>query len=262
MARDDINVLPLDLPVPVDDGASDHLDGMVLPSVTLRATDGSNVDLSTLEGTTVVYAYPRTGLANQDPPHGWNDVPGARGCTPQSCAFRDHFEQLQGLGARVFGLSTQTTEYQREVVERLHLPFSLLSDVDFTLTRALQLPSFEFNGVRLLKRLTLIARDGRIAKVFYPVFPPDSNAAEVVAWLEGARGGESQVTSYKSHVGADVLVRPPPRATAGDDHPHQEGGAGEDPILGIIGLGSSGSGRTSEDHDSVLAEQTLKRMRE
>jgi len=191
MAIDDISVLPPDLPAPVDDGAADHLQGMRLPSVPLPATDGSTVDLGALEGLTVVYAYPRTGKAGQEPPAGWNQVPGARGCTPQSCAFRDHFGELQGLRAGVFGLSTQTTEYQAEVVERLHLPFPLLSDADFALTRALRLPTFDFDGVTLVKRLTLVIEGGQIVKVFYPVFPPDKNAGEVIAWLQASRASRA-----------------------------------------------------------------------
>jgi peroxiredoxin len=184
MARsDNLYQLPDDLPVPTDDGASDHLRGLRLPSVPLRSTDGDMVDLATLRGTTVVYAYPRTGQPNQDVPAGWDAIPGARGCTPQSCAFRDHHTELQALGARVFGLSTQDTDYQREVVERLHLPFPILSDQQLTLTRALRLPTFTFDGTTLLKRITLVIDDGMIVKVFYPVFPPDKNAEDVVEAL-------------------------------------------------------------------------------
>lgn len=182
-AKHDIYRLPAGLPVPVDDGACDHLPGMQLPSVPLRSTAGTLVDLATLPGRTVVYCYPRTGRPNEAPPAGWDEIPGARGCTPQSCAFRDHYQELQALGARVFGLSTQTTDYQREAVERLHLPFALLSDADLTFTRALRLPTFEVEGITLIKRLTLIISDGRIEQVFYPVFPPDRNAAEVIVWL-------------------------------------------------------------------------------
>jgi peroxiredoxin len=180
---DNLFPLPPNLPVPVDDGAADHLTGVQMPAVQLRSTDGSEVDLSTLPGTTVVYAYPRTGRPDREVPAAWDAIPGARGCTPQSCAFRDHHAELRALGARVFGLSTQDTAYQREVVERLHLPFPLLSDEDLILTRALRLPTFVFEGETLLKRLTLVLSDGRVEKVFYPVFPPDRNAEEVVAWL-------------------------------------------------------------------------------
>jgi peroxiredoxin len=145
------------------------------------------VDLSKLSGRSVLYCYPRTGQPDVDPPAGWDAIAGARGCTPQSCAFRDHHWQLRSLGVQVFGLSTQPTDYQQEVVERLHLEFELLSDSSLELTRALALPSFEVEGMTLLKRVTLIIRDGRIEKVFYPVFPPDKNAEEVIAWLAAAQ---------------------------------------------------------------------------
>lgn len=184
MARsDNLYELPKDLPVPVDDGACDHLLGMQLPSVSLASTDGRMVDLKSLPGRSVVYCYPRTGQPDKEPPEGWNEIPGARGCTPQSCAFRDHHRELQKLGARLFGLSTQSTEYQREAVERLHLSFELLSDADLVFTRALRLPTFKVDSMILIKRLTLILLDGRVEKVFYPVFPPDKNAREVIEWL-------------------------------------------------------------------------------
>jgi peroxiredoxin len=135
----------------------------------------------------VIYIYPRTGRPDQEAPTGWNEIPGARGCTPQSCAFRDHYEELRRAGAaQVFGLSTQDTAYQREAVERLHLPFELLSDEKLAFARALRLPTFEVDGMKLIKRITLIARDGAIVKVFYPVFPPDRNATDVLAWLAAA----------------------------------------------------------------------------
>jgi peroxiredoxin len=178
--------LPDDLPVPVDDGAADHLTGLALPDVTLAATDGSRVNLSRLSGRTVVYIYPRTGRPGQAMPTGWNGIPGARGCTPQSCSFRDHFDELRALGVRqLYGLSTQDSDYQREAVERLHLPFAILSDADFALQRALRLPTFAVDGMVLLKRMALVIDDGKVTKVFYPVFPPDRSAAEVVAWLRG-----------------------------------------------------------------------------
>jgi len=156
---------------------------MHLPSITLLSTAGRRVDIAKLTGRTVVYGYPRAGRPDQEPPPGWNEIPGARGCTPQSCAFRDHHQALQQLGAQVFGLSTQDSDYQREAVERLHLPFELLSDAELALTRALRLPTFEVEGMTLIKRLTLVIDAGRITKVFYPVFPPDRNAAEVLDWL-------------------------------------------------------------------------------
>lgn len=172
------------LPAPEDDGAARHLHGMRLPQIHLPATDGSAVDLSSLSGQTVVYAYPRTGRPGEPNPDGWEAIPGARGCTPQTCAFRDQFAELQALGAaQVFGLSTQETDYQREAAERLHLPFAILSDASLSLTTALRLPVFETHGMTLLKRLTLILRDGVVEHVFYPVFPPDRNAEQVAAWL-------------------------------------------------------------------------------
>jgi peroxiredoxin len=180
---------PEELPAPTDDGASDHLPGMRLPSIPLASTAGESVDLSALPGKSVVYCYPMTGRPGRDLPQGWDEIPGARGCTPQSCAFRDHHEELRALGAKVFGLSTQDTEYQREAAERLHLPFELLSDEGLAFAKALELPTFEADGMVLLKRLTLIVADGRIEKVFYPVFPPGKNAEEVVEYLERVSDG-------------------------------------------------------------------------
>ena len=185
--------LPADLPVPIDDGACDHLPGLRLPSIALMSTTGQMVDLSKLQGRVVVYCYPRTGRPGQEIPEGWDNIPGARGCTPQSCAFRDHHAELVALGARLFGLSTQTTDYQQEVVARLNLPFELLSDQNLSFTRALRLPIFESEWAfgaqpeTLIKRLTLILDGVRIEKVFYPVFPPDKNADQVRAWLSEPR---------------------------------------------------------------------------
>lgn len=172
-----------DIPIPTDDGACDHLLGMSIPSVSLMSTAGRVVNLANTPGRTVVYCYPRTGRPNVDLPEGWNEIPGARGCTPQACAFRDHFKELQSLGAHVFGLSTQNSEYQQEAVERLQLPFELLSDSELTFTGELGLPTLEFESVVLIKRLTLIIFEGRIEKVFYPIFPPEKNAEEVIEWL-------------------------------------------------------------------------------
>ena len=183
MSDSDIYAVPAGLPEPEDDGACDHLPGMSLPPVSLASTSGEQVDLSTFSGTTVVYCYPLTGRPDRELPGGWDEIPGARGCTPQSCAFRDHHAELRDLGARVFGLSTQTTAYQREAAERLHLPFALLSDENLEFVGALDLPTFEAEGMPLVKRVTLIVEDGRIVKVFYPVFPPGRNAEEVVWWL-------------------------------------------------------------------------------
>jgi peroxiredoxin len=186
----DPNILPADIPAPQDDGAARHLTGLKLPPVALAATDGSQVDLSKLSGRTVIYIYPRTGVPGRPMPEGWNEIPGARGCTPQSCGFRDHFAELERLGvARVFGLSSQDSAYQREAVERLHLPFAVLSDERLELARAIKLPTFKVAGMTLLKRMALVIDDGIITKVFYPVFPPDKNAEEVIAWLRhGSRG--------------------------------------------------------------------------
>ena len=190
MARsDNVMELPKDLPVPQDDGACNHLSGMKLPALALASTRGRRVDLSTLTGTTVIYIYPRTGRPDQEVPAGWNAIPGARGCTPQSCAFRDHHQELKKLGvSELFGLSTQDTAYQQEAARRLHLPFELLSDEKLEFAQALKLPTFEVDGMRLIKRITLIVRDSRIVKVFYPVFPPDRNAGEVIEWLTAAGG--------------------------------------------------------------------------
>jgi peroxiredoxin len=177
--------LPPDLPEPADDGACDHLPGLALPEVALPATDGTEVRLNQRPAArTVVYAYPRTGRPGEPSlVDEWDLIPGARGCTPETCGFRDHHAELADLGASVFGLSTQSTGYQRELVERLGLPFAILSDSDLRLTRALRLPTFQVAGQTLLKRHTLVLRDGRIEHVFYPVFPPDRHAAEVLGWL-------------------------------------------------------------------------------
>ena len=184
VSKDAFYELPSNLPVPVDDGAAKHLAGMHVPAITLASTAGRRVNLADLgPERTVIYCYPRTGAPGQPVPKGWDEIPGARGCTPESCSFRDHYQQLRNLKTQVFGLSTQTTEYQQEMVARLHLPFEVLSDADFAFTNALRLPTFEFDGVRLLKRLTLVLSDGKIEKVFYPVFPPDKHPEQVIAWL-------------------------------------------------------------------------------
>jgi peroxiredoxin len=178
-------VLPPDLPVPVDDGAADHLKGMAVPALSLSSTSGGEIDLQReASGTLVLYLYPRTGRPGEPLPEGWDDIPGARGCTPQSCAFRDHFADLSSLGTRVLGLSAQSPADQVEFAERVGLPYPILSDPKLALGDALRLPTFEVAGMRLYRRLTLIARKARIEKVFYPVFPPDRNAADVAAWLE------------------------------------------------------------------------------
>jgi peroxiredoxin len=176
--------LPQDLPIPVDDGACNHLLGISLPSISLPSTQGECVDLSAIAGRVVIYCYPMTGQPGIPLPDGWNAIPGARGCTPQSCAFRDHYQDLNELGAGVFGLSTQSTDYQLEAKARLHLPFELLSDRELNLTNTLKLPMFEVEGKHLIKRVTLIIEEGKIMKVFYPVFPPDRNADEAIDWLK------------------------------------------------------------------------------
>ena len=176
--------LPDNLPVPVDDGACDHLEGSRLPSIKLVSTSGRTIDFSQEPGITVAYVYPMIGRPDAPPMIGWNEIPGARGCTPQSCAFRDYYAELKKLGAQVFGISAQPLEDQKEAVTRLHLPFDLLNDSSFEYTKALGLPTFEYSAKRLIKRLTLIIASGEIRKVFYPVFPPDRNAQDVIEWLE------------------------------------------------------------------------------
>ena len=180
---DNIYRLPADLPVPIQDGLADHLPGLLVARVPLLATTGEQIELWSLPGRSVVYCYPRTGRPGQEPPVGWNLIPGMRGCTPQSCSFRDHHRQIIALDARVFGLSTQDTEDQREATERLHLPYPLLSDSRLEFASAMRLPFLEVESTRLLRRLTLIVRDGVVEHVFYPVFPPDRNAEEVLMWL-------------------------------------------------------------------------------
>jgi peroxiredoxin len=183
----DLHVLPDNLPAPQDDGACAHLEGMQLPSVSLASTADHKVDLGSESGIVVAYFYPMTGRPDSPPMIGWNEIPGARGCTPQSCSFRDHHSELRGLGTKVYGVSSQSQEEQKEAVLRLHLPFELLSDNLFELTNALSLPTFEYNSARLIKRLTLIIKDGAICKVFYPVFPPNENAENVIDWLRANR---------------------------------------------------------------------------
>jgi peroxiredoxin len=173
------------LPQPEDDGAVSHLTGAKLKKVGLPATDGMEVDLSTLTGTTVIYIYPMTGRPDTPLPDGWDGIPGARGCTPQSCAFRDHYADLKAVGVdHLYGLSKQTTDYQAEAADRMHLPFALLSDADHAFGKAMNLPMFEADGMKLLKRLTMIVRDGTVIQTFYPVFPPDRNADDVIDWLK------------------------------------------------------------------------------
>jgi peroxiredoxin len=192
-----LSQLPKYLPVPVDDGAASHLEGSLLPNLTFNSTDGASVNLAELSGRWVIYVYPMTGRPDIQLPDGWDGIPGARGCTPQSCSFRDHYAELQALHTGVFGLSVQSTEYQREVRDRLHLPFQVLSDSTLQLKSEMRLPTFPVSGMELFKRLTLITNEGRIEKVFYPVFPPDQNVDEVLVWLRknaqpGIRAGLAQ----------------------------------------------------------------------
>jgi peroxiredoxin len=185
--------LPKDLPVPNDDGAAAHLVGLELPKVSLVCTNGLNINIRELTGRWVIYVYPMTGRPGVPLPVGWDAIPGARGCTPQSCSFRDHYAELQALHTGVFGLSAQRSDYQREARDRLHLPFELLSDSGLQLKDTLRLPTFTVAGMELFKRLTLVTRDGHIEKVFYPVFPPDQNADEVLTWLrENAQPGAAR----------------------------------------------------------------------
>lgn len=177
--------LPSNLPPPVDDGAAEHLAGVLLPQISLPSTAGRMVDLSNLSAPrTILYCYPMTGLPGKPLPAAWDMIPGARGCTPQACSFRDHYQELSELQTEVFGLSTQSTEYQREMSDRLNLPFEVLSDSEFKLCDALRLPTFEVDGMRLVKRITLILRSGRIEHVFYPVFPPNESADQVLRWVK------------------------------------------------------------------------------
>jgi len=176
----DVYSLPPDLPVPEDDGAADHLTGLELPSLELESSLGP-VDVRDFD---VIYVYPRSGKPGVPLLPGWDETPGARGCTPQSCAFRDAHEELKALGVRVAGLSAQSLDDQLEFAERNHMPFPVVSDPELKLGAALRLPTFEIAGLTLYKRTTLVAEQGRIVKVFYPVFPPDANAGDVLAWLQ------------------------------------------------------------------------------
>lgn len=182
--RTDLYQLPDGLPVPVDDGACDHLNATAMPVVKLPATDGTQVDVAEVSRRrSVFFFYPRSGRPDEPPLPGWDDIPGARGCTPQSCAYRDLYGEFQALGVSVFGVSSQNTAYQQEFAQRTHLPYPLLSDSELALSHALRLPTFEVQGMTLIKRLTLVVSAGVIEKVFYPVFPPDKNAEEVLAYL-------------------------------------------------------------------------------
>jgi peroxiredoxin len=181
----DVYTLPPDLPVPVDDGAADHLLGTMLPQLTLESSQGPVSMRELSRERLVLYVYPRAGRPGRPSLPGWDDIPGARGCTPQSCAFRDHAAELAELGASVAGLSVQSVDDQLEFAERNHMPFPVIADPERRLGQALRLPTFDVDGITLYKRITLVAEACAVAKVFYPVFPPDRNAEEVVAWLRG-----------------------------------------------------------------------------
>jgi peroxiredoxin len=183
----DFTKLPDGLPVPEDDGACRHLPGKDLPALALRSTSNRDVRLDEVsQNRTVFFFYPRTGRPGQSVPPTWDQIPGARGCTPHSCGYRDSFAEFRRLGVAVYGVSSQDTEYQQELVRRTNLPYEVLSDGEFKLTNALRLPTFVFEGVRLIKRLAFVANKGRIEQVFYPVFPPDQNAEVVLKWLRNA----------------------------------------------------------------------------
>ena len=188
MPQTNLNQLPANLPRPKNDGAARHLKGMALPDLELPSTSNRRVNLSKVAAPRVViYAYPMTGRPDRQLPQGWDDIPGARGCTPETCGFRDHHKDLAKLQTEVFGVSTQDTPYQQEMVKRLEVPFEVLSDEHMEFARALKLPTFTVEGMTLLKRLTLVARNARIEQVFHPVFPPDKHAEEVIAWLKAHR---------------------------------------------------------------------------
>ena len=175
--------MPENLPPPIDDGACNHLIGMKLPSIDLLATDGSTVNLSFKSNKVVIYCYPMTGQPGVPLPQNWDEIPGARGCTPQTCSYRDHHSELSNLGVDIFGLNAQTTEYQQEMANRLHLPFLVLSDAKFEFCEAMRLPTFNVEQMRLIKRVTMIVEDGIIKNVHYPVFPSDSDALWVLNCL-------------------------------------------------------------------------------
>lgn len=185
MVVKNLNQLPDNLPIPTDDGACLHLQNAAIPSLMLESTRNRVMDLEELTKTlTIFFFYPRTGEVNSPTPEGWDMIPGARGCTPQSCGFRDLYQEFLDLKFQVFGVSSQTTPYQQEFVERNHVPFEILSDKDFRLTDSLNLPTFTFNNMRLIKRMAWVIENGKITKVFYPVFPPNENAMVVLDWLK------------------------------------------------------------------------------
>lgn len=179
----DLYTLPKNLPIPTDDGACDHLVGSRIPAISLLATSGEVINLDTLSGAVVIYFYPMIGRPESRPLDGWNEIPGARGCTPQSCAFRDNYVELMHFADNIFGASSQSLEEQKEAKARLDLPYELINDSDYILTEAMRLPTFNYKNSRLIKRLTVISINSIIQKVFYPVFPPNQNAEDVLNWF-------------------------------------------------------------------------------
>lgn len=175
--------IPADLPIPLDDGACEHLENMRIPNVSLWSTDNQEINLSNLRGWNLIFCYPMTGRPGVPIPEGWAQIPGAAGCTPQACSYRDNHAELKRNGVGVYGISTQTSEAQKEASIRLGLSYPLLSDANHSFSSALKLPLLEVDGLKLIKRVTLVLKDGAIKKCFYPVFPPDKNVVEVTAWL-------------------------------------------------------------------------------
>ncbi len=176
------------IPAPKLDASLEHLNNFIIPEIKLSSTSGDEIDLSKLIGLTIIYVYPMTGQPNVALPEGWDEIPGARGCTPQSCSFRDNFSELKKLNIKnIFGLSSQTTKYQKEMSERLHLPYPILSDEKLVFANALKLPTFKVDNMSLIKRITLIINNNKIIKYFYPVFPPDQNVNDVIFWLRKSK---------------------------------------------------------------------------
>lgn len=192
--------VPSTLPRPEDDGAAGHIPNSPFPPVSLPSTAGNSIQPSTLSGLSIIFCYPRTGAPGENIPAEWDAIPGARGCTPQACSFRDASRPLLENGvSHIFGVSTQDTPYQQEVKERVHLPYQLLSDEKEELINALKLPTFEWQGKRLMKRLTMAVEDGKVVKIWYPVFPPDKSAAEVLEWLEKRTDGREALSTKEEN---------------------------------------------------------------